>query len=67
MIGLFILYAAFMAGGLFLFNIQKKLMKKETIVYVGSTTVGAVLWGSIIMQHPLDLNEMIAWLIDRLQ
>ncbi|NHN33777.1 hypothetical protein [Paenibacillus agricola] len=37
--------------------------KKETILFISITTLGAVLWGSIIVRHPLDLNKVIAWML----
>ena len=32
-------------------------------LFVSITTLGAVLWGSILLRHPLDANKAIAWLL----
>ncbi|MZQ83244.1 hypothetical protein GQF01_14100 [Paenibacillus sp. 5J-6] len=38
---------------------------KETTVFLSITTIGAVLWLSIILRHPLDLNDAIGFIIER--
>ncbi|MBD0383854.1 hypothetical protein [Paenibacillus sedimenti] len=67
MIGLLILYTLFLIGGLMVYNRVRKLFKKELLIFIGVTTVGGVLWGSNIVHHPLDLNKVIALIIDQLQ
>lgn len=67
MIGLLILYTLFLIGGLMVLNRVRKLIRKELLIFIGVTTVGGVLWGSIIVHHPLDLNKLIALIIDELQ
>lgn len=67
MIGMLILYTLFLIGGLMVFNRARKLIRKELLIFIGLTTVGGVLWGSIIVHHPLDLNKVIALIIDQLQ
>ncbi|MBW7455453.1 hypothetical protein ACFOLF_35010 [Paenibacillus sepulcri] len=36
--------------------------KKDKALFVSITTLGAALWGSIIVRHPFDLNKLIAWM-----
>ncbi|MDQ0899273.1 MULTISPECIES: hypothetical protein [unclassified Paenibacillus] len=38
---------------------------KETTVFLSIATIGAVLWLSIILRQPLDLNDAIAFIIER--
>jgi hypothetical protein len=38
---------------------------KETTVFLSITTIGAVMWLSIILRHPLDLNDAIGFIIER--
>jgi hypothetical protein len=42
-----------------------KLNKKDKAFFIGVTTLGAVLWGSILANHPFDVNEAIAWALKR--
>ncbi|MDQ0903481.1 MULTISPECIES: hypothetical protein [unclassified Paenibacillus] len=67
MISMLILYTIFLIGGLMVLNRVRKLIRKELLIFIGVTTVGGVLWGSIIVHHPLDLNKLIALIIDELQ
>lgn len=67
MISMLILYTIFLTGGLMVLNRVRKLIRKELLIFIGVTTVGGVLWGSIIVHHPLDLNKVIALIIDQLQ
>ncbi|MDQ0872705.1 hypothetical protein QFZ77_001364 [Paenibacillus sp. V4I3] len=67
MISMLILYTIFLIGGLMVLNRVRKLIRKELLIFIGVTTVGGVLWGSIIVHHPLDLNKVIALIIDELQ
>ncbi|WP_372660348.1 hypothetical protein [Cohnella sp.] len=64
MIGLVILYILFLSGGLIVLK-DKKFSRKETAFFIGVTTLGAILWGSIIVRHPLDLNKAIALIINQ--
>ncbi|MGG7618976.1 hypothetical protein [Bacillus coreaensis] len=66
MIGMLVLYTLFLSGGLMILNRVRKLNKKEWFLFIGVTTVGSVLWGSIIVHHPLDLNKFIALVIEQL-
>lgn len=65
MIALLGLYTLFLGGGLMLLNRVRKLNRKECLLYIGVTTVGEILWGSIIVHHPLDLNKIIALIISQ--
>ena len=65
MIGMLVLYILFLSGGLMILNRVRKLKRKEWFIFIGVTTVGGVLWGSIILQHPLDLNKFIAFIIEQ--
>ncbi|KRF42736.1 hypothetical protein [Paenibacillus sp. Soil787] len=67
MISMLILYTIFLIGGLMVLNRVRKLIRKELLIFIGVTTVGGVLWGSIIVHHPLDLNKIIALIMDQLQ
>lgn len=65
MIGMLVLYTLFLSGGLMILNRVRKLNKKEWFIFIGVTTAGGVLWGSIIVHHPLDLNKIIALIINQ--
>ncbi len=64
MIGLIILFVLFLSVGLLLIKRDKNGTKRELIIFTAITTIGATLWASIILQHPLDLNRVIAWIND---
>jgi hypothetical protein len=59
------LYTLFLIGGLMLLNRVRKLNRKECLLFIGVTTVGGILWGSIIVHVPLDLNKIIALIINQ--
>ncbi|MCD9021523.1 hypothetical protein [Cohnella silvisoli] len=61
MIGLILLYVLFLIGGISLLR-KNNSNNKEKALFIGITTIGAALWGSIIVRHPLDLNKTIAWI-----
>jgi hypothetical protein len=65
MIGMLVLYTLFLSGGLMILNRVRKLNKKEWFIFIGVTTVGGILWGSIIVHNPLDLNKIIALIINQ--
>ncbi|MGM0921309.1 MAG: hypothetical protein ACQEWW_08810 [Bacillota bacterium] len=65
MIAMLVLYTLFLSGGLMILNRVRKFNKKEWFIFIGVTTVGGILWGSIIVHHPLDLNKFIALIIDK--
>lgn len=62
---LIIFYILSSIGGIFMLKAYKS-NKKETILFFSITTFGAVLWGSILLQHPLDFNKAIGWMLSRL-
>jgi len=64
MIGLIFLYILFLGGGLMTLR-KRGQGRKEYYIYIGLTTAGAVLWGSIILRRPLDLNKVIAFVCDQ--
>ena len=59
---LILMYVIFIIGGIWL-SWTKKAGKRDTTFFVSITTLGAVLWGSILLRHPLDANKAIAWLL----
>lgn len=64
MITLAVSYLVFLCGALI--RLRNHLNIKETIVVV-ITTLGGILWSSIIVQHPIDINKIIAAIIDHLK
>ncbi|TFE26274.1 hypothetical protein [Cohnella luojiensis] len=58
-----ILYVLFLSGGLMVMK-AKKFSGKEKAIYIGITTLGGILWFSIIVRRPLDLNKAIAWMFN---
>jgi hypothetical protein len=66
MIGMISMYILFLGGGLMILR-KREQGRKECYIYIGLTTVGAVLWGSIILRCPLDLNKVIAYVCDQIQ
>lgn len=65
MIGMLVLYLLFLSSGLMILNRVQKLKRKEWFIFIGVTTMGGILWGSIILHHPLDLNKIIALIINQ--
>ncbi|WP_219834003.1 hypothetical protein [Paenibacillus sp. R14(2021)] len=57
-----IAYAAFLVIGLITMK-RSKAARKEKAALFTITSIGAVLWASILLEHPLDLNRLIGWLI----
>ncbi|BFT72850.1 hypothetical protein [Paenibacillus sp. P36] len=66
MIGLLGTFIAFSVVGFVILR-YLRLQAREVWAFVIITCIGFVLWVSIIMHHPLDLNKAIAWMIDSLQ
>jgi hypothetical protein len=64
MIGMIFLYILFLGGGLMTLR-KRRWERKECYIYIGLTTAGAILWGSIILRLPLDLNKVIAFICDQ--
>ncbi|REE67628.1 hypothetical protein A8990_14255 [Paenibacillus taihuensis] len=65
MIWLILLYAAFLIAGFYILR-AKNASRKEKTLFVVITTIGCVLWGSLLIRQPLDLNRAIAAAIDYL-
>ncbi|MBO7742976.1 hypothetical protein I8J29_02125 [Paenibacillus sp. MWE-103] len=63
MIWLVLLYAAFLAAGFFAMKAMRAT-RKEKALFVTITTIGGILWGSLLLQRPLDVNRAIATVID---
>ncbi|XEC93029.1 hypothetical protein AB6A23_16785 [Paenibacillus tarimensis] len=63
MIGLLGIFTIFLAAGLVIMRRQRS-QSKEIWAFVTITCIGLVLWGSIVLHKPLDLNKAIAWIID---
>ncbi|MCA0753759.1 hypothetical protein KP806_01765 [Paenibacillus sp. N4] len=63
MIGLLGIFTLFLAMGLVIMR-RQRLLSKEIWAFVTITCIGLVLWGSIILQKPLDLNKAIAGIIE---
>ncbi|RED59204.1 hypothetical protein [Cohnella lupini] len=57
-----IAYVLFILGGLLMLR-GYRLTKKDKAIFIGITTLGAALWGSIILKHPFDVNKAIAWML----
>jgi uncharacterized membrane protein len=66
MIRVILLYALFLIGGMAVLIVYKS-SRKDQALFICITTLGAALWGSIIMRQPLDLNRAIAWVLTRWQ
>jgi hypothetical protein len=60
---LLLLYSAFLVSG---FAVMKagKSGHKEKAFFAVITSIGCILWGSIVLRRPLDLNKAIGILID---
>lgn len=56
-------FAVYMAAGIALMR-RKRLAGKEQRAFIVLSVIGFVLWGSIVLQVPLDLNQAIARTID---
>ncbi|GMK44756.1 hypothetical protein PghCCS26_18840 [Paenibacillus glycanilyticus] len=63
MIVLLLTYIAYLAISLILMK-RYKADKKEKIALCTISLIGSVLWFSILLGHPLDLNALIGWLIE---
>ncbi|SFT09786.1 hypothetical protein [Paenibacillus sp. BC26] len=60
---LILLYIAFLIAG-FIIMKAEHIGRKEKTVFVAITTIGCILWGSVIVHRPLDLNKWIGMAID---
>ncbi|MFC4807844.1 hypothetical protein [Paenibacillus sp. GCM10023250] len=65
MIWLVLLYAVFLAAGFFGMK-AIRASRKEKALFVTITTIGGILWGSLVLRRPLDVNRAIAIVIDYL-
>ncbi|MBD2870025.1 hypothetical protein [Paenibacillus arenilitoris] len=63
MIGLMTAYILFGAAG-FIFLRNLRMQRREGWTFAIMTGVGFILWASIVIGRPLDLNRAIAWMID---
>ncbi|SDW07680.1 hypothetical protein [Paenibacillus sp. CF384] len=60
---LILLYIAFLVSGFAVMKTQN-IGRKEKILFVTITTIGCILWGSLVLHRPLDLNKAIGMAID---
>lgn len=63
MMGLIGAFALYMAAGIALMR-KKRSTGKERGAFIIISVVGFLLWGSIVLQVPLDLNLAIARMLD---
>ncbi|SFI40328.1 hypothetical protein SAMN02799624_00844 [Paenibacillus sp. UNC496MF] len=63
MIWLVLLYAAFLVAG-FIAMKAMRATRKEKVLFVTITTIGGILWASLLLHRPLDVNRAIATVID---
>lgn len=61
LLGIFILFTA--AGFIILRNLGMHAREKWTFAII--TMISFLLWASIVIEHPLDLNKGIGWVIDK--
>lgn len=47
-----------------MFHLKASL--REKIVSLVLSTIGILLYASILLNHPIDTNKMISWVIDKL-
>lgn len=65
MITLSMSYFVFVGAALIKLRNHSNIKEKSLVVVI--TTLGAILWGSVIVQHPIDINKIIAVIIDHLR
>jgi hypothetical protein len=63
MIGLLATFTLFSAAG-FLCLRYSRFRRREVGAFAIITLIGFILWASIIIGRPLDLNQAIAWMIE---
>ncbi|SFD75586.1 hypothetical protein SAMN05216378_1285 [Paenibacillus catalpae] len=63
MIGLLGAFIVFLAAG-FIIMRELRLHRREVWTFAIITCTGFVLWVSIEVDHPLDLNKAISWMIE---
>lgn len=63
MIGLVGTFIAFLVMG-FLILRYLRMQAREVWAFAIITCIGFVLWASIVIHSPLDLNRAIGWMID---
>ncbi|MCM3628304.1 hypothetical protein M3194_13105 [Paenibacillus glycanilyticus] len=65
MIALVGLFIVFLAVG-FIVMRRLQMHRREVWAFAVISCMGFVLWASIVIDHPLDLNTAISWMIDSL-
>lgn len=66
MIGLLGMFLIFFAAG-FVIMRYLQMQRRELWAFTFITCIGFILWLSIIVKHPLDLNKAIGWMIESIQ
>jgi uncharacterized membrane protein YecN with MAPEG domain len=66
MIGLVGTFTAFLVVGFIVLR-YLRMHAREVWVFTIITCIGFVLWASIVLHSPLDLNRAIGWMIDSIQ
>ncbi|MBM7566348.1 hypothetical protein [Paenibacillus sacheonensis] len=66
MIWLLLLYAVFLVVGFLIMKSGQAGLagRKEKALFATITSIGCVLWLSLLLQRPLDLNKAIGMAID---
>jgi hypothetical protein len=65
MIGIAIVYVLFLIGGFWMLK-RRHSIRREKVVFFSLTTIGFLLWVSLLLHRPLDMNRAIAYSIDYL-
>lgn len=62
---LLISYVVYLAATIII-AIRLGLPRKESGINVVLTTLGCILYASILLDHPLDTNKFVGWIITSL-
>lgn len=44
---------------------RKGYQRKEIVIFFVLSTLGLLVWMSLILKHPFSPDNMIAWVLDR--
>ncbi|WP_028611274.1 hypothetical protein [Paenibacillus harenae] len=66
MTGLIALFVVFVAIGAFFLSKDKNGTGRDYFLFIAITLLGALLWGSLIQRRPIDINQLIGDILDRL-
>ncbi|TCM99314.1 hypothetical protein EV294_102610 [Paenibacillus sp. BK033] len=63
MISLMLIALLFLTGGTIIVR-RLHSSRNEMWVFIVISCIGIIIWSSIILYKPLDLNKAIGWMID---